>query len=85
VVETGFLTGAVAPDGFLGSSIRFSNVGYGPIKLQSRSPFQALRLGMIPLTSSTLSRGQKEVRGEAPVLVQASPTEDFRRMLNWPF
>jgi thiol-disulfide isomerase/thioredoxin len=55
----------LTPEGFRGSSICFSNVGYGPIKLQSQSPFQALRLGMIPLTPSTLSRGQKEVRGAA--------------------
>jgi len=55
----------LTPDGFRGRSICFSHVGYGPIKLQSQSPFQALRLGMIPLTPSTLSRGQKEVRGAA--------------------
>jgi thiol-disulfide isomerase/thioredoxin len=55
----------LTPDGFRGSSICFSHVGYGPIKLQSQSPFQALRLGMIPLTPSTLSKGQKEVRGAA--------------------
>ena len=55
----------LTPDGFRGRSICFSHVGYGPIKLQSQSPFQALRLGMIPLTPSTLSKGQKEVRGAA--------------------
>ena len=55
----------LTPRGFRGRSICFSHVGYGPIKLPSQSPFQALRLGMIPLTPSTLSRGQKEVRGAA--------------------
>ena len=55
----------LTPDGFRGRSICFSHVGYGPLKLPSQSPFQALRLGMIPLTPSTLSRGQKEVRGAA--------------------
>jgi thiol-disulfide isomerase/thioredoxin len=55
----------LTPTGFRGRSICFSHVGYGPLKLQSQSPFQALRLGMIPLTPSTLSRGQKELRGAA--------------------
>ncbi len=53
------------PEGYRGRSICFSHVGYGPLKLPSQSPFQALRLGLIPLTPSTLSRGQKEIRAVA--------------------
>jgi thiol-disulfide isomerase/thioredoxin len=53
------------PDGCRGRSICFSNIGYGPLKLPSHSPLQALRLGLVPRAPSTLSRGQKEVRAAA--------------------
>lgn len=51
-----------APQGFRGSSICHGNVGYGPLFLSSQSPFQALRLGFIPRTPSTLERGERELR-----------------------
>lgn len=50
------------PDGYRGLSICFSHVGYGPLRMESQSPFQVLRLGLIPRTPSTLARGQLEVR-----------------------
>jgi thiol-disulfide isomerase/thioredoxin len=50
------------PDGFRGKSICFSHVGYGPLNLRSQSPFQSLRLGIVPRTPSTLARGQHQVR-----------------------
>jgi Protein of unknown function (DUF3187) len=42
-----------------------ANVGYGPLHLYSQSPFQALRLGILPTTPSTLPRGRHEVRATA--------------------
>ncbi len=36
-------------------------VGFGPLKLQSQSPFQSLRLGMTPLAPSTISRSEWEI------------------------
>jgi thiol-disulfide isomerase/thioredoxin len=50
------------PDGYRGLSICFSHVGYGPLRMESQSPFQVLRLGLVPRTPSTLARGQMEVR-----------------------
>jgi len=37
------------------------NVGYGPLRLSSQSPFQSLRLGLMPLTPSTLGSGEWEI------------------------
>ena len=51
------------PKGYRSHAICFSNVGYGPLKLYSQSPFQALRLGIRPRTPSTLGKGQYEVTG----------------------
>ena len=48
------------PDGFRSSGICFWNVGYGPLRLPSLSPFQALRFGFIPRTPSTLAEGNYE-------------------------
>lgn len=50
------------PKGYRGLSICFSHVGYGPLRLKSQSPFQSLRLSLVPRTPSTLARGQIEVR-----------------------
>ena len=50
------------PEGYRGRSICFSHVGYGPLGLDTQSPFQALRLGLGPRTPSTLGRGDVEVR-----------------------
>jgi thiol-disulfide isomerase/thioredoxin len=52
----------VTPGGFRGRSICFSHVGYGPLAIRSQSPFQALRLGIVPRTPSTLSRGEQQLR-----------------------
>jgi thiol-disulfide isomerase/thioredoxin len=52
----------VTPTGFRGKSICFSHVGYGPLNVRSQSPFQSLRLGIVPRTPSTLGRGQHQVR-----------------------
>jgi len=52
----------ITPDGFRGTSICFSHVGYGPLMLRSQSPFQSLRLALAPRAPSTLARGQWEVR-----------------------
>ena len=48
------------PEGYRGTGICFSNVGYGPLRLQSLSPFQALRFGLQPRTPSTLAEGAFE-------------------------
>ena len=52
----------ITPDGYRGKAICFSHVGYGPLRLQSQSPFQSLRLGLIPRTPSTLAKGEFEAR-----------------------
>ena len=52
----------VKPNGFRGKSICFSNVGYGPMAVRSQSPFQSLRLGILPRTPSTLAKGQQQLR-----------------------
>jgi thioredoxin-related protein len=49
------------PGGFRGASICYSNVGYGPLRLGSQSPFQSLRFGIDPRTPSTLAEGQWEL------------------------
>jgi len=51
-----------APRGFRAKSICFSNVGYGPLSVRSQSPFQSLRLGILPRTPSTLARGEQQLR-----------------------
>ena len=48
------------PRGYRGRSVCFSHVGYGPLRLYSQSPFQALRLGIRPRTPSTLGAGQHQ-------------------------
>jgi hypothetical protein len=48
------------PQGYRGSAICFSNVGYGPLRLPSLSPFQSLRFGLVPRTPSTLAQGSFE-------------------------
>ena len=50
------------PSGYRGDAICFSHVGYGPLHLTSQSPFQSLRLGLLPRTPSTLARNQAEFR-----------------------
>ncbi len=50
------------PKGFRGHSICFSHVGYGPLSVRSQSPFQSLRLGILPRTPSTLTKGQQQLR-----------------------
>jgi thiol-disulfide isomerase/thioredoxin len=50
------------PGGFRGKSICFSHVGYGPLSVRSQSPFQSLRLGIMPRTPSTLARGERQLR-----------------------
>lgn len=50
-----------APGGYRGASICYSNVGYGPLRLGSQSPFQSLRYGIDPRTPSTLAEEQWEV------------------------
>jgi thioredoxin-related protein len=52
---------SATPEGFRGGAICYSNVGYGPLRLASQSPFQSLRIGLTPLTPSTLAEGQWEV------------------------
>jgi hypothetical protein len=53
------------PRGYRGRSVCFSHVGYGPLTIRSQSPFQSLRLGIIPRTPSTLGRGQHQIRFHA--------------------
>ena len=50
------------PRGFRSDGICFSNVGYGPLRLPSLSPFQSLRHGLTPRTPSTLAEGQLEIQ-----------------------
>lgn len=50
------------PSGYRSKSICFSQVGYGPLNLDSQSPFPSLRLGLRPRTPSTLGRGDYELR-----------------------
>ncbi len=40
-----------------------SKVGYGPLRVESQSPFQSLRLVFTPKLPSTLARGRWEVNG----------------------
>jgi hypothetical protein len=47
--------------GYRGLGICYSNVGYGPLRLGSQSPFQSLRFGVVPRTPSTLAEGQWDV------------------------
>jgi len=49
------------PVGYRGLSICYSNVGYGPLRLGSQSPFQSLRFGVVPRTPSTLAEGQWDI------------------------
>jgi hypothetical protein len=51
----------LTPEGYRRLSLCFSNVGYGPLLLGSQSPFQSLRIGLLPRTPSTLAEGQWEV------------------------
>lgn len=53
------------PKGYRGRSTCFSNVGYGPLDLHSQSPFQALRLGLIPRSPSNLAEGRFELNTTA--------------------
>ena len=55
----------LTPKGYRGLAICFSHVGYGPPNLTSQSPFQSLRLALVPRTPSTLARGQFDVRATA--------------------
>lgn len=52
---------ALELDGYRGRAICFSNVGYGPLRLPSQSPFQSLRQGLLPRAPSTLSQGNIEL------------------------
>ncbi len=70
------------PEGYRGLSICFSHVGYGPLKIQSQSPFQALRLSLLPRTPSTLARGQWEVRGNG-TWVNVWGREEARFLLDY--
>ncbi len=63
------------PRGYRGAGICFSHVGYGPLRLDSQSPFQSLRLGIRPRTPSTLSRGQRQVHA-ATTWVNVWATDD---------
>lgn len=58
------LTGAddKAPESPWEPSIPALNVGYGPLRIPSQSPFQALRFGFLPRTPSTIAAGQVELR-----------------------
>jgi len=49
------------PDGYRGLSLCYSNIGYGPLRVSSQSPFQSLRIGLVPRTPSTLGEGQAEI------------------------
>ncbi|MFQ5936083.1 MAG: DUF3187 family protein [Acidiferrobacterales bacterium] len=64
------------PRGYREKSGCFSNVGYGPLRIRSQSPFQTLRLAMVPRTPSTLTRGEKEVRAAATWANIWSPDSD---------
>ena len=52
----------VRESGFLRSSPRDDHIGYGPLRLRSQGPYQALRLGIVPRTPSTLGKGQYDLR-----------------------
>ncbi|MEW5908944.1 MAG: DUF3187 family protein [Thermodesulfobacteriota bacterium] len=43
----------------------WGQTGFGPLSLPSQSPFQSLRMGLIPTTPSTLSRNQWDLRVHA--------------------
>lgn len=51
----------LGPGGYRAHSICFSHVGYGVLNLRSQSPFQGLRLAVVPRTPSTLAHGQHQV------------------------
>ncbi|MEW5734117.1 MAG: DUF3187 family protein [Thermodesulfobacteriota bacterium] len=48
----------------VGEEVSFcaGNVGFGPLNLSSQSPFQSLRLALVPRTPDTLSKGEWEIR-----------------------
>ena len=75
------------PEGYRGDSTCFSNVGYGPLTLHSQSPFQSLRLGIVPRPPSTLAEGQYEFRTTATwVNIWAYEKMKYRldyEMLQW--
>ncbi len=51
-----------SPKGYRGLSICFSHVGYGPLNVTTQSPFQSLRLALVPRSPSTLAKGQIELK-----------------------
>ncbi|MDY7034352.1 MAG: DUF3187 family protein [Thermodesulfobacteriota bacterium] len=46
--------------GYREKDICYAHVGYGPLKVQSQSPFQSLRLGLTPRSPSTLTKNSFE-------------------------
>ncbi|PIP36450.1 MAG: hypothetical protein COX20_05685 [Desulfobacterales bacterium CG23_combo_of_CG06-09_8_20_14_all_52_9] len=53
--------------GFRSGDFCLEEVGYGPLRISSQSPFQSLRLGFTPRTPATLSKNKWEF-GVASVL-----------------
>ena len=47
-------------DGYREKDICYAHVGYGPLKVQSQSPFHSLRLGLTPRSPSTLTKNSFE-------------------------
>jgi thioredoxin-related protein len=70
----------VRADGFRGRGICYSNVGYGPLDLPSLSPLQALRLGLLPRSPSTLAGGQWELELRETWVNVWSYSPDDRRL-----
>lgn len=53
------------------------NVGYGPLRLSSQSPFQSLRLGIPADPPSTLRRGHFEIRETTAWSKMWAKTDDY--------
>jgi len=56
---------ANTPEGYRAHSTCYSNVGYGPLALHSHSPFNSMRLGIVPRPPSNLAGNHFELRATA--------------------
>ncbi len=68
--------------GFRAGEFCVAQVGYGPLRIASQSPFQSLRLGFTPRTPATLAKGQWEF-GLASALANVWAFEKGRFLLDY--
>lgn len=68
--------------GFRSGDFCLDQVGYGPLRIASQSPFQSLRLGFTPRTPATLTKNQWEY-GVSTVLSNVWAFEKDRFLLDY--